>query len=190
VKEEREKKMSNTNDGSIRTMYLRNKLGQKIGCVASVFPRNGSVIYYAVSVVAPEVEGLDNYNLPVRGNHFSKDRVQLARRIAIGRVERSRNNSFSIDVSGIDDVKPFLDNLIMEHMSYNTNIPGRARNAAVLWLENENKKFEEKKQLKSLLTNLLYNTLNTKVEIDSDMLHNAGRFVNTLSDKQKHLLGL
>ena len=107
----------------IRFMFLRNKAGSPVGCIAVDGPiqqGNTYVLPYGLSVLNP----LDKF-----------DRA-LARNIAVGRL----NNSTTQRTGQVYDIKQpnmhTISKAVMRDLLINPHAPSRARKAARLWLTN------------------------------------------------------
>jgi hypothetical protein len=96
-------------------MYLRDKTGKPLGCVAISRSKNGKQVRYQVSVANPV-------------DKFERD---LARHIAYGRLLEKpvRINGFVTESTQFD-----VNWAIMYNIATNKSLPSRARKAAQLWL--------------------------------------------------------
>ena len=93
-----------------RIMFLRNKVGRPIGCLAILLDRQMQSIKYQLSVLNP----LDIFN------------KEIAKNIAIGRLDKK---PFHIKM----EPNTNINWTVMSHLFNNKNAPTRARKAAKHW---------------------------------------------------------
>jgi hypothetical protein len=101
---------------SRRVMFLRDKKGMPVGCVAISLSQKTNKIRYQVSVLNP----IDS---------FKRD---LARQIALGRL---LEKPFVIPMRGTGQYDITFE--VMNAIESNTELPKRARKAATLWLDSQ-----------------------------------------------------
>ena len=101
---------------SVRFMFLRDRQGQPVGCIAMSVDEVHHVISYGLSVLNPK----DDFNRA------------LARKIAEGRLNISPRGV--VIPSGVDLNMHVISSLVMEDVSL-PGTPMRARKAALRWLE-------------------------------------------------------
>jgi hypothetical protein len=98
-----------------RIMFLRDKSGQPVGCIAIVVSEKKSRVRYQISVLNPS-------------DKFDRD---LARHIALGRLVEK---PFEIKLNGqLNQI--VITKEVMNALKANEGVPMRARKAATLWLD-------------------------------------------------------
>ena len=93
--------------------YLRNEKNVPVSCVVTMKLHDGAIAY-AVSTHNP-------------ADVFSKE---MARKVAVGRLETGFNNYHIEPVAGVN-----VKTQIVEQIAKTKTLPNRARNAAKLWLQ-------------------------------------------------------
>lgn len=100
---------------NVRFMFLRNKSGQPVGCLAIRLSQMGSYADYQVSVLNPA----DKF-----------DRA-TARNVALERLEK---RPYSVNHRPAFNGMNHVNRAIMHHLVNLKDVPNRARRAARLWL--------------------------------------------------------